>query len=137
MTPPAFRKLREMKPMRQIEIAEIMCTTRHFSVGYAKCLAATTPPEQLIDGEQAKELRGVSADEIERMEHETESLGREFKVIEETHGKNTLNLILVVGYLRKILDNARVARYFSQHHPEIHVEFQKLVESRSLADGAA
>jgi len=133
-TVPAFRELRKVKPMRQIEIAEIMCATNHASVGYVKCLVATTPPEQMVDGEQGKDLRGLMADDIARMEHETESLGREFKLIEESHGKNTLNLVLVVGYLRKLLENARIGRYFSQHHPEILVEFQKLVESRSLAD---
>lgn len=68
------------------------------------------------------------------MEHETELLGREFRLIEETHGKNTMNLVLIVAYLRKLLENARVTRYFSQHHAETLVEFQKLVESRSLAE---
>jgi len=69
------------------------------------------------------------------MEHELESLGREFKLIEESHGKNVLHLVLVVGYLGKLLENARVLRYLGQHYPEIQVEFQKLVESRGLADG--
>jgi hypothetical protein len=64
-----------------------------------------------------------------------ESLGREFKLIEDSHGKNVLNLVLVVGYLRKIMDNPRVLRYLAQQYPEIKTEFQKLVESRSLADG--
>ena len=74
---------------------------------------------------------------ISRMEHETAMLVGEFKLIEETHGKNTLNLVLVVGYLRKLLDNGRILRHFSQHYPEILAEFRKLVESRSLADTAA
>ena len=69
------------------------------------------------------------------MEHELESLGREFKLIEESHGKNVLHLVLVVGYLRKLLENARVLRYLGQHYPEIQVEFQKLVESRGLTEG--
>ena len=70
------------------------------------------------------------------MEHELESLGREFKLIEESHGKNVLNLVLVVGYLRKLTDNPRVLRYLAQHQPEIKGEFQKLAEMRSLMDGA-
>ena len=71
-----------------------------------------------------------------RMEHETASLAREFKLIEEMHGKNTLNLVLVVGYLRKLLENARIVRHFSQHYPEILIEFRKLVESRNLSDAS-
>lgn len=133
-TDKAFRELRKVKPMRQIEIAELMCAASNFSVGYAKCLVAATPAEQLLDGDRPKELGGLSPEDISRMEHEMESLGREFKVIEESHGKNVLNLVLVVGYLRKLLDNARVVRFLSSNHPEILVEFQKLVEAKHLQD---
>ena len=65
-----------------------------------------------------------------------ESLGREFKLIVESQGKNVLNLVLVQGYLRKLLENPHVVRYLFQQYPEIHTEFQKLVEVRSLMDGA-
>jgi hypothetical protein len=46
-------------------------------------------------------------------------------------------LVLVVGYLRKVQDNSRVLRHLTHHHPEIQTEFQKLVVSRALMDGAA
>jgi hypothetical protein len=130
-----LRELRKVKPLRQIEIAELMCAVSNYSAGYAKCLVTATAVEQLIDAERVKSIRGLSPEDISRMEHETESLGREFALIQESHGKNTLNLVLVVAYLRKILENPRVCRHLSQHHPEIQAEFQKLVEARNLADG--
>lgn len=133
----ALRELRRVKPMRQIQIAELMCAAGNFSVGYAKCLSAATPADLLVEGERGKDVRGLSPEDIARMEHEMESLGREFKLIEESHGKNVLNLVLVVGYLRKLLDNPRVTRHLSHHHPEILTEFQKLVETRNLGEGAA
>ena len=40
------------------------------------------------------------------MEWEMESLNQDFRLIEESHGRNVLNLVLVVGYLKKLLDNA-------------------------------
>jgi len=130
----ALRELRKVKPMRQIEIAELMSAAANYSVGYAKCLVATTPAEQLVDPDRGKEVRGLSPEDVARMEREMESHALEFRLIEETHGKNVLNLVLVVGYLRKLTDNARVVRYLSQRHPEILAEFQKLVEARTLAD---
>ncbi|MBS0207963.1 MAG: ParB N-terminal domain-containing protein [Planctomycetes bacterium] len=133
VTGEALRDLRKVKPMRQIEIAELMCAMHNFSVGYAKCLVAATPEDQMIDGEK-KETRGLSPDDIARMEHEMESLGKEFKLIEESHGKNVLNLVLVVGYLKKLMDNARVVRFMSQNHPEILGEFQKLIEAKNIDD---
>jgi hypothetical protein len=131
----ALRELRKVKPMRQIAIAELMSAAGNYSAGYAKCLTAATPVDQLVDGERAKEIRGLSPEDIARMEHELDSLGQDFKLIEESHGKNVLNLVLVAGYLRKLLENPRVARHLSHHHPEVLAEFQKLVEARNLGDG--
>ncbi len=133
----ALRELRKVRPMRQIEIAELMCAAGNFTVGYAKCLVVTTTAEQLVEGESGKEVRGLSPEDVGRMEREMESHAAEFKLIEESHGKNVLNLVLVVGYLRKLTDNTRVLRYLSQRYPEILAEFQKLVESRTLTEGAA
>jgi hypothetical protein len=135
VTANGLRELRKVKPMRQIAVAEVLCSSHNYSLGYIKCLVATSADEEFVNGDRVKEAHGLSPEDIARMEHETETLGREFKLIEQSHGKNTLDLVLVVGYLRKLVENARVARYFSQRHPEILIEFQKLVESRSLADG--
>lgn len=68
-------------------------------------------------------------------EREMESLSVDFRQIEEKHGKNVLNLVISVAYLKKLLDNARCVRYLAQTYPEILTEFQKVVESRSLEDG--
>lgn len=48
-----------------------------------------------------------------------ESHAAEFRLIEESHGKNTLHLVVVVGYLKRIIDKARVVWYLTQRHPEI------------------
>lgn len=134
--PGSLRELRKVKPMRQIEMAELMCASHNFSAGYAKCLVAATPQEQMLESDHPKEIRGLTSEDMARMEREMDTLGREFKIIEESHGRNVLNLVVVVGYLRRLLDNARVVRFLSQIHREILVEFQKLVEARSLGDVA-
>ena len=129
-----FRQLRRLKPIRQIEVAELICTAGNYSEGYVKCLVAATPLDQLIEDERPKDIRCLSPDEVARLEHEMATLAREFKVIEESHGKNVLNMVIVNGYIKKLLDNARVVRYLSQNHPEILTEFQKLLEVRNLQD---
>lgn len=131
-----FRQLRRLKPIRQIEVAELICAAGNYSEGYVKCLVAATPPEQLIEEERPKEVRGLSPEDVAKMEHEMATLGREFKLIEESHGKNVLNLVIVNGFLKKLLDNARVVRFLSQNHPEILAEFQKILEARNLQDAA-
>jgi hypothetical protein len=51
---------------------------------------------------------------------------------------STVNLVVVVGYLKRLLENARVVRFLAQNHREILSEFQTVIESKSLEDiGAA
>lgn len=130
----ALRQLRKAKPMRQIEMAELMCASSNFSLAYVKCLIAATPQDQLIESEQAKDIDGLSADDIARMEREMESISGDFKQIEETHGRNVLNLVIAVGYLKSLLDNARVVRYLATNYSELLTEFQKTIDSRSFND---
>ena len=130
----AFRELRKVKPMRQIEIAELMVAANCFSTRYANCLFLATPQEQLVEPDKPKDLQGLSPEDASRMEREIDSLSRDFRLIEDSHGRNVLNLVLVVGYLKKLLDNARVVRYLSQNYAEILTEFQKIAEAKSLAD---
>jgi hypothetical protein len=133
----AFRELRKVKPMRQIEIAELMRAAGNYTVTYVKCLVAASGVEQTVEGNRPKELQTLSPEDVSRMEHEMVQLRRDFRVIEESHGKNTLQLVIVTAYLRKLLDNARVVRFMVQNHPEILAEFQKLVDNRTLQEAAS
>lgn len=131
-TSASFAQLRKVGPMRQIEMAELMCATNNFSDSYSKCLIAATPAEQLVDKETSREVDGLSSIEMARMEREMETLTKDFKQIDEVHGKNVLNLVIAIGYLKSLLDNARVVRYLAGNYPEILTELQKVSESRLL-----
>jgi hypothetical protein len=136
VTAGVLRELRKVKPMRQIEIAELMGASHNHTVGYAKCLVVATPQEHCVEPHRPKEIHGLTAEDIARMERETETLGRDFKIIEESHGRNVLNLVVVAGFLRKMLNNARTVRFLSQNYREILSEFQKLAELKNLGDEA-
>lgn len=132
VNPGVIRELRKVKPMRQIEMADLMTTTHNFSAPYAKCLLAATPQEELVEPDKPKQVKGLKPEEITRMEREMEGLENDFRMIEEGHGKNVLNLVLACAYLRKVLDNAAVVRFMARKYPDILAEFQKIVESSSL-----
>ncbi len=127
-----FSVLRKMKPMRQIEVAELLNTTTNYSVPYAKALLAATRPDMLVDPDRHKATDGLTPDQVAKMEKEMEDLQRDLKQIEESHGNQVLNLVLARGYVTKISANARVARYLSQHHADIFRELQAMSESSSL-----
>ena len=54
----AFREMRKVRPMRQIEMAELMVASNNFSARYAQCLFAATPQDQLLEPDKPKDIRG-------------------------------------------------------------------------------
>lgn len=133
---PALREVKKVAPMRQIEMAELMIASSNYSASYAKCLLAATPQDQMIQQDKPKAVPGLSAEDMARMEREMETLSRDFRLIEESYGRSVLNLVIAVGYLRKLLNNAAVLRYLSKHFAEILAEFQKIVEAATLEGSA-
>jgi hypothetical protein len=128
-----FESLKKMKPMRQIEVVELMIAMNSYSVSYSKALLVATPQDQLIDPGQPKSFKGVSADQIATMEREMSKLQGEIKLIEDSYGPDHLNLVLARGYLVSLLSNDQINRYLGQNHPEILSEFKKISEIDSLA----
>jgi hypothetical protein len=128
----AFRDMRRVKPMRQIEMAELMIAASNYSASYSKCLVAATPQEHILEPLKGKELGGLKLEEAGRMEKEMETLSREFLMIQESYGRNVLNLVLALAYLRKLLENAAVRKFLSQKYSDLMNEFQKMLESASL-----
>jgi len=62
------------------------------------------------------------------MQRETENLDREVKRIERDYGVDHLDLVLAIGYVRRLLGNAPVVGHLARHHAEILSEFQKMAE---------
>jgi len=127
-----FSLLRKMKPMRQIEVAELLTTTGNFSVPYVKALYAASQPEMLNEPDKHKVVQGLTTDQVAKMEKEMEVLQRDLSLIEESHGNQVLNLVLARGYLVKLFGNARVARYLNQNHPDLCRELLTMSEGSSL-----
>lgn len=134
---PVFPILRRMTPNRQIEVATIMNDTSIYTGSYAKIMLAATPKDQLIDPEKPKNIRGLTEEQIERMENEMTMLQREFHLIEESYSADVLNLTIAKGYLSALLGNAKIVRYLAQGHPEILSQFQKISEMTSLSKEVA
>jgi ParB-like chromosome segregation protein Spo0J len=132
--PGAIRELRRATPMRQIEMAELMVASRNFTVAYAESLIAATPQKQLVDQASPKVVKGLTPEDISRIERETQTLEVDFRRIEESHGKNVLNLVVAAGYVRRLLNNASVVKYLSRKYPDLLAELGRLVENVDLAD---
>lgn len=132
-----FPILRCMKPFRQIEMAELMNDAGIYSTSYAEAFLTATPRNQLIESTKPKKVKGLSEEQMVRMENEMGNLQREYRMIEENYGTDVLNLTIAKTYIAALLGNARVVRYLAQHHPEILTQFQKITDITSLSIKAA
>ena len=124
--------LRKMKPMRQVECVELMTSANNLTVSYAEALLVATPVSMLVDGKKPNHLRGVTPDQMARMEREMTNLQGQYRLVEQSYGQDVLNLVLTKGYLSKLLDNPRVAKFIKQRHPDVLEQLAAIVETSSL-----
>lgn len=130
-SPEISRILRKMKATRQVVCVDLMLSANSLTVNYAEALLATTPVELLVGGEKP-EMKGVTAEQMARMEHEMENLQGQYKLIEDSYADDVLNLVVAQGYLSKLLANDAVGRFIEQHRQDIYEQFKSIALMNSL-----
>ncbi len=128
----ALGVLKRVRPMRQVEMAELMVAVGNYSHAYGTALLAATCQDQLVDAEKDTGAKVVRPEDLTRMEREMDELGKGFVSLEQSHGQNVLNLVVARGYVIKLLENGRIVRFLATKCPEVLAEFQRIVESTSL-----
>lgn len=118
--------------MRQMEAAELMVTAGNFSASYAKVLLIATKQNDLAKPERPKQITGMTAEQIARLELEMEGLQQEFKHVESTYGEDVIHLVIASGYLSKVLRSRKIERYLNANYPELLPEFRAVISSASL-----
>lgn len=124
--------LRRMKPTRQVECAELMIAANTVTSSYARAMLAATPEELLVGGKKTHRTAALSREQVARMENEMSNLLGQYKLAEQSHSEDMLNLMLARGYIVKLIDNSRVLRYMQRHFPEVLEEFGKIVEMTTV-----
>src|SRR5205807_173377 len=107
----------------------------NFTARYAQALLAATRREDLAQPDRPKKIRGLSAEQMARMEREMDGLQREFKAVSASYGDTVLNLVVAAGYVSRLIGNPGVSGYLERHHPEILTEFRAIVATTSLEEG--
>lgn len=126
------RHLRKMKPIRQVECAELMLSANNLSVNYVSALLAATPSSMLVDPKSPKKISGITQEQMARMEREMNNVQAQYRLAEQTYGQDVLSLTLVRGYLKKLLDNHRVSKFLKQNSPDVLEQFLNITSTESL-----
>jgi ParB-like chromosome segregation protein Spo0J len=127
-----FALMKRVKPLRQIEMAEVMVAAGTYSATYARALVMTTAKEQLVDPESPKKIPGVKPEDLARIEHEMRVQEKDFRMLDETYNEHVMALTIARGYFRALLENGRIVRFLAQNFSEFLTEFQRIVESKAL-----
>ena len=137
VNPTTFGVLRKMRPMRQIEAAELMTTAGNYTASYAKALLAATRQADLVKSDQPKKVGGLTTEQMARMEREMEALQQDVKSVESRYGDDVLHLVIASGYLSKLVGNTAIKRYLGQHHPELLAELTTIISAASIDQTSA
>ena len=95
----AFQKLRKMKPIRQLEVAELMVSANNYTISYAKALLATSKPADLHKPDELKKATGLSPEQMARLEREMAAVSQDYKELEVSYGDDMLVLVVAAGFL--------------------------------------
>ncbi len=114
-----FNVLRKMKPIRQIEAAEHMNAAMVFSASFLRALLSVTKPEYLLETARKSKAEDTQSAAQELLGEETETIIRDLKAIEESYGTDVLTLTVCSGYIRRMLQNARIEKHLQKKHPDL------------------
>jgi ParB-like chromosome segregation protein Spo0J len=128
----AFRLFKQVKPLRQIEMADLMIAAATYTKAYAEALVIATPRANLVDPVKSKRSEATRPEDVAKMQTEMQALEREVLLLDESYGRNVVNLTIARGYLKKILENVRVVRYLASKFPDLLAQFQRIQETASL-----
>lgn len=123
---PVFPILRKMKPMRQIEAAEMMISANCYTGRYAQMVLTATRPDDLTASKAV--VVGVSPENILKMEKEMERLYHDYRLVEDTLGETMLVLVVAKGYLSRILRNESISVYLQRFEPDLARELIGIME---------
>jgi len=132
VSPAAIRLMRKVSAIRQIEIAELMVSANSYTKGYAEALVLGTPKDQLVKPDEPKVKKGMTREEVAKLEEEMETLERDLKAVERNYGDNMLNLTLARGYVKKLLENAKVVRFLNGNYADVMGEFERLAATEGV-----
>ena len=120
-----FLILKKMKPSRQIDVAMIMNDERRYGYKFAEELLGATSDKMLATQRKIQKLSPAEIEKRTRLEQESLAVNSDLRSIQDRYGIDMLTLTSIQSYLKRLLNNERVAEFIQRYYPEI---FEKFVQ---------
>jgi ParB family transcriptional regulator, chromosome partitioning protein len=121
------RELTHVKPARQKEILDAMEGYKDYGTAFVRTLVLKTPPQQ-------RESRRRKKNPWDKTTQRKSDLLKRLTDAEQKHDfysrlykQYTVDLLRLAIYARSLLTNSRVRGYMDQHHPNVVVQFEAII----------
>jgi len=125
----AFMALMKMKPVRQMEVAQLMITSNRYSQRFVEALLAGTRSDMLVEAGKTAAAKKLSAEQKAQLEHETDMLLQDMKATQASYGVEVLTLSISCRYISRVLANTKVRPYVQGRFPDMLAELESLIAS--------
>ncbi len=111
----------------------IACNT--ITVAHAEALLKTTPSEQRTHVKPAeREKKTAPIEQVEKLEKEMSQVQEKYQESESSYSYDLLNLVVVKGYLAKLLVDEAVKSYIGRHEPETPIYLELVMNTVSMEE---
>jgi hypothetical protein len=95
----AFGVLRKMRPVRQVQTAQLMVASHTYTGRFAAALLAGTGRDMLLEGVKSRPAKTLPQEQRARLIAETEALLQNRRAVEESYGAEVLTLSVYCRYV--------------------------------------
>lgn len=128
-----FNVFRQMKPMRQIDVAQTMVNLNTYSTRLAMALLRNSSPDQLVPEAAQRKADATPSEALKRLEQELAALQADTETLQEGFGPASLQLEIIKTHVgTALLNNAAVVRWLAKRRPDHLQQLQKLSEIKQL-----
>jgi hypothetical protein len=112
-----------MKPVRQVQAAQLMMASNNYTARFAKALLMGTTDEMRVEPLR-QDRRDIKPAQRAHLAHETDMLLQNSKAVETAYGASLLTLSVCLRYVERVIRNQAVHDFLDSKHPDLLRELE-------------
>lgn len=127
-----FNVLRQMKPFRQMDVAQAMINLNNYSLKLALAMLNGTALDQLVAKAAAKVQGSGASETLRRLERELAAVQADTKLLDESYGPANLQLTIIKTHIKSLLENINVVKWMAKSHQDYLQQLQLIADIKRL-----
>ena len=132
VTSKSLRELKRVRNARQIQIAQMMKSSNNYSLTFVSSLVSASLPCDFHEGQRKTGKVRMDFSEIRTLEAASDSLEVRAKESLEKYHAQIFDLVTVIGFLRRLMEDDRINGYISRNFAGYYPELKKISENEDI-----